>query len=168
MLNLNKIISKLDLKKHPEGGWFRETYRSANTIPEDILNFETSGERNYSTAIYYLLERNDFSSFHKIKSDEIWHYHFGSSLSIYSISKEGNLTTSVLGMNLEKNEEPQVLVKAGEWFAAEPKDNNNYSLVSCTVSPGFDFEDFEIAERNKLIETYPQHKSLINMLTRLN
>ncbi len=98
----------------------------------------------------------------------MWHHYEGSSLNIYVINSEGVLKIHSLGKNFEEGEEPQILVKAGDWFGSKVKDENSYSLVGCTVSPGFDFEDFQLADRNKLTEKFPQHKDIIENLTRMN
>jgi predicted cupin superfamily sugar epimerase len=163
---VNIIIKKLGLRKHIEGGYFSETYRSKEIIKKNYLRDKFSDERNLSTAIYFLLTNKDFSAFHRLKSDEIWHFYEGSSLNIYTISKTGNLKILKLGNNLVKNETFQITINSGQWFAAEIADDNSYCLVGCTVSPGFDFRDFELGKREELIKLYPQHKKIINKLTR--
>ena len=159
------IINQLDLKPHPEGGWYRETYRSNELLAATALPERYGDARSFSTAIYFLLEQNDFSSFHRIASDEIWHHYLGTPVIIYQLNKAGELTTLQLGPDLGQGQHFQIIIPAGTWFAAEPVDNN-FSLVGCTVAPGFDFSDFEFAERDILLEEYPQHTGLINRLTR--
>ena len=162
----NYWIKKLELTKHPEGGYFKEVYRDDEVIKDDHLPSRFKGDRNYSTAIYYLLDGNNFSAFHKIKSDEIWHFYAGTSLIIYVIDKDGNLKKIVLGNNPEKDEHLMAVIPKKSWFAAKVIDNNSFSLIGCTVAPGFHFDDFELGNRENLIRQYPEHSSLIIELTR--
>ena len=166
MLSAQDIIQKLNLQEHPEGGYFKETYRSVGEISLDDLEDGYAGKRNYSTAIYFLLTSNNFSAFHRVRQDEFWHFHTGSPLELHMISEEGNCSSIIIGNNLEKDETPQFVVPGGHWFAASVIGKDSYSLVSCTVSPGFDFEDFELADGEKLIERYPEHKEIIKRFTR--
>lgn len=159
------IINRLDLKPHPEGGWYRETYRSNEQLAATALPERYGGARSFSTAIYFLLEQNDFSSFHRIASDEIWHHYLGAPVVIYQINTAGELTTLQLGPDLGQGQQFQIIIPAGTWFAAEPA-GNGFSLVGCTVAPGFDFSDFELAEQMGLLEECPQHAVLISRLTR--
>ena len=157
------LKERLDLSELPgEGGYYKETYRSDKTI---ILPSETDGERSISTSIYYLLDGTQFSAFHRLKSDEIWHFYIGSSITLYIINKMENLSEVKLGSNIEKGELFQIQVRAESWFAATVNDISSYALIGCTVSPGFDYLDFELGDRKKLIERYPQHKSIIEKLT---
>ena len=158
------LKERLDLSELPgEGGYYKETYRSDKTI---ILPSETDGERSISTSIYYLLDGTQFSAFHRLKSDEIWHFYIGSSITLYIINKMENLSEVKLGSNIEKGELFQIQIRAESWFAATVNDISSYALIGCTVSPGFDYLDFELGDRKKLIERYPQHKSIIEKLTR--
>ena len=160
--NADYWISKLELNKHPEGGYFKEIYRSAIEIFPEGFN----GRRNISTSIYYLLNEKDISSLHRLKSDEIWHFYTGSSvLQIYIIDKEGNLTMPVLGPDPESGHHLQIIIQAGCWFGAEVVSKKGYTLIGCTVSPGFDFMDFDIADRSKLTGQYPEHIEVIERLT---
>lgn len=159
-------IEKLSLERHPEGGWFKEIYRSTETIPEISLPEGFSGSRNFSTSIYYLLERDDFSSFHRIKSDEIWHYYTGnSSLEIISI-EQVELKKQILGNQGEVNQNFQVVVPKNTWFAARLTNTKGYALAGCTVSPGFHFDDFEMAGRELILE-YPELEMQIKGLIRI-
>jgi predicted cupin superfamily sugar epimerase len=159
-------IEKLQLAKHIEGGYYREIYRSRITVDKNNLPGSFHGTRNICTAIYFLLEKKQFSAFHRISSDEIWHFYQGDALIIYEIAPDGKLIEHKLGSNAEKGEVFQAVVKAGNWFASCVYNGEGYALVGCTVSPGFDFEDFELAEKKILIEQFPQHESLIQQLTR--
>ncbi len=165
-------IDKLNLAPHPEGGFFRETYRASLTLPRPALPPAFHGDRSASTAIYFLLEAGGFSAFHRIASDEMWHFYTGCALSIHLIDKSGRYVESKLGPNADQGERFQAVVPAGCWFAAclteQPCSSqpNPFALVGCTVSPGFDFADFEMARRSELVRAFPQHRTLIERLTR--
>ena len=164
---INELVQKLDLLPHPEGGFYKETYRSDGIIPTSELSKEFSGPRNYCTAIYFLLTEGNFSAFHKINQDEIWHFYEGDPLRVHMITSEGSYSFQDIGLNLDVGQIPQFTVLAGLWFASEVAENGNYSLVGCTVSPGFDFDDFELPSRSKMIELFPEHEEIISRLTRL-
>jgi uncharacterized protein len=157
-------IKQLDLQPHPEGGFFKETYRSQGVISQQALDTKFSGNRNFSTAIYFLLRSKDRSLFHRIKSDELWHFYAGSSLTLFVLSPNG-LETHMLGCNPEKNESLQVVIPAGCWFGARVNEENSYVLSGCTVAPGFDFADFEFGKREVLLQQFPDHKNIIEQLT---
>jgi len=160
-------IKKYSLQPHPEGGYFAETYRSAEIIEKQALPKRFKGERCFSTGIYFLLEAHHFSAFHRIQSDEMWHFYAGEALEIFVINPEnGSLETIRLGNDPEKGETFQAVVPAGSWFASRLSAGSSYALVGCTVAPGFDFKDFEMAERAELQALYPQHSGLILELTR--
>jgi len=159
-------IDHLQLTHHIEGGSFREVYRSSIIAEPSSLPSAFNGPRNFCTSIYFLLEQGQFSAFHKIHSDETWHFYTGHSLLIYEINEQGNLLTHRLGKNPAKGESFQCVIKAGNWFASVVEEGGIYALVGCTVSPGFDFNDFELADRTALSNQYPQYSSLIHQLTR--
>jgi predicted cupin superfamily sugar epimerase len=159
-------IKKLNLTRHIEGGSFREVYRAPLLVPQKSLPILFQGDRNVSTSIYFLLEKSQFSAFHRIASDECWHFYFGDPLLIYEINHAGNLTTHRLGTDAGKGEVFQAVIQAGSWFASVPAEGGEYSLVGCTVSPGFDFADFELADREPLSRQYPRYAELITALTR--
>ena len=165
MSKIQQIIKKLNLQPHPEGGFFKETYRSKGSINSDSLAEEYGGSRNYSTAIYFLLTSDNFSSFHKIKQDEFWHFYDGSPIRLHTISPEGIHEQFIIGKDVIGGEQPQVVVPGGHWFAAEVINDNDFTLVGCTVSPGFSFEDFVLENRKNLIEKFPQHSNIITKLT---
>lgn len=161
----SEIISRLDLQPHPEGGYYRETYRSNGEILDLPPYFE--GSRNYSTAIYFLLTGDNFSAFHRIRQDEMWHFYLGAPIELIEISSEGKVTTTHIGNDLEKDQQLQHLVPGGSWFASRLLPGaGDYALAGCTVSPGFDFRDFEMAKRANLIQLFPDHGELITVLTR--
>jgi uncharacterized protein len=161
----HELIANLGLVRHPEGGWFRESYRSTQTVPAVALSERFDGSRVFSTAIYFLLEEGDISALHRIKSDELWHFYAGSPLVIHVILPDGRYQLLHLGSDHAAGERYQAVVPAGCWFGAELT-GKQFALVGCTVSPGFDFADFEMAERVQLSERYPQHAELIARMTR--
>jgi len=159
------IVEQLKLEAHPEGGFYKEVYRSEGIISKNALS-QFSGDRNFCTSIYFLLTSDNFSGFHRIKQDEIWHFYSGSPLAIHVIDKNGVYTKHTVGMNFSENQLPQFTVPAGCWFASSVEKEGSYSFVGCTVAPGFDFDDFELAERNQLTQLYPQHAEIIEKLTK--
>lgn len=157
-------IEKLDLQPHPEGGFFREAYRAAETIAADALPARFGGERNHSTAIFFLLRAGDVSALHRIQADEVWHHYDGGPLLIHVIGKDGAHTAHRLGKDLAKGELPQLMVPHGLLFGSEPAPGTEFALVGCTVAPGFDFADFEMPKRDELQGHYPQHADLLERL----
>ena len=156
----------LQLIHHVEGGWYSEVYKSALTIAASHLPAEFKGDRAACTHIYFLLEQGEFSAFHRIQSDELWHFYNGDPIVIYEIESDGSLIKHYLGNNLEQGQSLFCVVKAGNWFASEVMDNGSFGLVGCTVSPGFDFSGFELAKKKELSDIFPMHKALIHRLTR--
>jgi predicted cupin superfamily sugar epimerase len=164
--NARYWIDALRLKPHPEGGFYRETYRSTDILHPEGLPSRYTGPRACSTAIYYLLEGQQVSAFHRLRSDEIWHYHDGSALTLQIISPKGDHAEVHLGLDHRLWQVPQAVIHAGYWFAAEVTDKGSYSLVGCTVAPGFEFSDFEIGERKELVALFPRHEKIISRLAR--
>lgn len=160
------IIDRLKLTSHPEGGWYREVYRSDEVLPADSLPARYGEPHCINTSIYFLLESNDFSAFHRIKSDETWHFYLGSPVTIYILSPDGKYKEVILGNNLIDNQELQYTILRDSWFAAIVQTTGSFALVGCTVSPGFEFSDFELAERKQLISLFPDYEQLIFSLTR--
>jgi len=165
MKQIENLIKVLNLKPHPEGGYFKETYRSLGEINEDCLDPAYTGNRNYATSIYFLLTTDSFSAFHKINQDEIWHFYDGSPITIYMISPEGEYSEVILGRRINRGEKLQFVVPGNYWFAAKVINDNDFTLVGCTVSPGFDFKDFNLPSRKQLITKFPEHKEVITKLT---
>ena len=159
-------IKKLSLEAHPEGGYYRQTYRADLVLTKDALPLEFMGARAASTAIYFLLEGENFSAFHRLRSDEVWHFYVGSTLVVHVIDQHGRYSEILLGSDPEAGEALQAVVKAGCWFASRLRDGKGFALVGCTVAPGFEFEDFEMAKREELVRDYPQHRKVIERLTR--
>lgn len=162
-LKAKQFIKQLQLKKHPEGGYFREVYRSVELILPKNLPERYKSSRNFSTSIYFLLERKQFSAFHLLQSDELWHFYDGCTVLLYCLDQKGKLSINKLGR--EKGCNFQLTIKKKTWFAAELENKKSFSLFGCTVSPGFEFDDFELGKRNELFKKFPQHKSLIARLT---
>jgi predicted cupin superfamily sugar epimerase len=162
--NAEYWVRHLQMSPHPEGGFYKETYRSKELIEKVGLPQRFTGSRNFSTTIYFLLGSSDRSVFHRIKSDELWHFYAGSMLEIF-ILRDGRLQVFKLGSNLEQNESLQILIPAESWFGAKVPQADTYTLAGCTVAPGFDFDDFEIATRDELVKEFPTEKGIIFALT---
>lgn len=186
-----ELAVRLNLAPHPEGGYYAETYRAAGVIPAVALPPEFGGERNYSTSILYLLTEGDKSRLHRIRQDEVWHFHLGGPLRLVMISPEGVLREVILGPDILSGQLPQFAVPAGCWFGAaplkveeqselnpaEPPESHRrpdgawpprgagYCLMGCTVAPGFDFADFELADGRELIKSFPAQAALIAEFT---
>lgn len=158
-------IESLQLTRHPEGGYFRRTYQARERIEKEHLPERFGGPRLFSTAIYYLLPGHEVSRFHRLKADEIWHFYTGSALTIYVLDPSGALLRRRLGARHERGEVFQAPVHGGCWFGAVVDDPASYSLLGCTVSPGFEYEDFELGDRQALLASYPEHRWIIERLT---
>ena len=165
-MTCEEYINHLHLQPHPEGGFYRQTYFAAEAIPVIGLPDRFNAARPFSTAIYYLLQQGDFSAFHRIKSDECWHFYAGQTLLIHVIEKSGKYYCSRLGNNIALNESFQFTVPAEAWFAAEPAVETSFALVGCTVAPGFNFDDFEMAKKETMLQQHPHYKEVINRLCR--
>lgn len=166
MLNAEELIRQFLLQPHPEGGWYKETYKSEETISAAALPGRFGGARAFSTAIYFLLEEGNFSAFHRIKSDECWHFYTGDPLDVFILKHDGNLDIIHLGNNINEGQVFQYVVPANCWFASRPATGSRSCFVGCTVAPGFDFKDFEMANAKMLANLYPQHEQIIKTLCR--
>lgn len=158
-------IMHLGLQPHPEGGYFKEVYRSPATVPGEVLP-GYDGPRNLGTSIYFLLQDDQFSALHRVKQDELWHFYAGSTLTVHVIDAAARYASIRMGSDPEAGECPQALVPGGSLFGASMDGNRGYALVGCTCVPGFDFADFEMPSREDLLGRYPQHRELIHRLTR--
>lgn len=159
-----ELIDKLNLKEHPEGGYYRNTYRSSYQFaPENKPGFEAL--RHTASAIYYLLTNQQFSAFHKLKYDELWFYHEGAPITLCILQSTDTLREITLGPDLHAGQQLQALIPAGFYFAAYLSAGEGYSLCSCVVSPGFDFQDFELADPQHLIHLFPGHAAIIKRFT---
>lgn len=155
-------IESLDLQPHPEGGFYRETWRAAQGI---VMPGRFGGPRPYGTAIYFLLPAGQMSALHRIRSDEMWHFYTGKPLILVMIHPDGRRQDILLGPDMERGQCFQAVVPAGVWFGARVLSPTGYALVGCTVSPGFDFGDFEMASYAQLSRQFPQHAKLIEAMT---
>lgn len=158
-------VRRLNMEPHPEGGYFVETYRAAEQIAAEALPARYGAPRAHSTAIFFLLRNGQVSAFHRLRSDEMWHYHAGSAATVWMIREDGEATAHRIGPDPERGDVLQLLMPAGCWFGAELEDAAGYILVGCTVAPGFAYEDFELADRADLTARFPQHAALIERLT---
>lgn len=165
-MNAEHYIEHLQLQPHPEGGFYREVYRADGTINASCLPPQFDGTRHYCTSIYYLLQKGDVSAFHRIKSDELWHFYAGGTLVLHRLDSTNGYQCLLLGHTLEKGAQFQLMMPAGVWFAAEPGADTQFTLAGCTVSPGFDFSDFEMAKGEELVLDFPEQEKLIERLCR--
>ena len=154
------IVATLGLAPHPEGGFFRETWRSTT-----LLHALPRGPRAASTAIYFLLPAGTFSAFHRVASDEAWHHYDGDAVDLHVITEAAEHIHVKLGRDLAAGERPQYVVPAGAWQAAVPR-GDRYALCGCTVAPGFDFRDFTMPTRAESLARFPMHAALVTKLTR--
>jgi hypothetical protein len=166
MLTAEQFIQQYQLQPHPEGGWYKESYKSSEQVAASALPPRFGGSRSFSTAIYFLLEQGNFSAFHRIQSDECWHFYAGEPLEVFVLHPQGQLQIITLGNDISKGQQFQYIVPASHWFASRPAALSSFCFVGCTVAPGFEFEDFEMADENVLGKLYPQHSTLIKSLCR--
>lgn len=164
--NAEYWIEKLNLIEHPEGGFFRETYRSGQVIPPVGLPERFTGPRSFSTAIYFLITESCPSHLHRLKADELWHFYAGTGLTLHLFYPDGRYRLKKLGGKIEEGESFQVLVPADCWFGAVVHQPGGYTLAGCTVAPGFDFADFTLARRSELLPLFPDYTQVIHRLTR--
>jgi uncharacterized protein len=157
MTRIEELIKTFNLVKHPEGGYYSETYRSNITIP--------GKDRSLMTSIYFLLTSDSPSHFHRIKSDEIWFFHEGSALTVHMLQNGKHITQKV-GIRISQNETPQFLVPANTIFGSSIEEKDSYAFVSCVVAPGFDFNDFELFDKSTLLDLFPTEEVIITKLTR--
>jgi predicted cupin superfamily sugar epimerase len=162
MASPEQIIAKLDLKPLPgEGGFYKETYKSAVSVDANSVGIAPTGNRAVCTAIYYLVDSHSFSSLHRLKGDEIFHFYAGDAVEMVQIDPQGNLKIILLGSNILAGETPQILVPAGTWQGSKLKTGGKWALLGNTNAPGFEFEDFELGKKEDLLKQFPQHKEII-------
>lgn len=167
MTTAEQIIKKLELKPLPgEGGYYRETYRSTEKAKAIRSNGESGPLRHMSTAIFYLVTPDNFSAIHRISSDEVFHFYGGDPVEMIQISDNGEFIIHTLGANILEDESPQVVVPQGVWQGLRLKDGGSWALLGTTVSPGFEFVDFELGTRNQMLELFPKLKKVIELYTR--
>ncbi len=164
MLTPRQIIDHYNLQPHPEGGWYKETYRSKESIGSLALPSRYGSSRVFCTFIYFLLEKGEFSAFHKIQSDEAWHFYAGDPMQVFILEEDGSLTTIELGSDVKKGQLFHYVVPANHWFASRPSPGSAFSFTGCTVAPGFEFSDFQLADADTLSAAYPKYAELIREL----
>jgi predicted cupin superfamily sugar epimerase len=164
-MTAEEAVARLGLERHPEGGFYRETYRAPEVLSRAALPERFAGPRRISTAILYLLPEGEKSRLHRIASDELWHFHLGGPLELVELRPDGRAETTILGGGLERGEVLQRAVAGGRWFGARPRPGAGWCLVGCTVAPGFDFADFELGRKEELLAAYPAARSEIAALT---
>jgi predicted cupin superfamily sugar epimerase len=173
MITSAEIIERLQLVPLTiEGGYFRETHRSELLVPAAVLPAEYGGQRNVSTAIYYLLTPDTFSAIHRVKCDEVFHYYAGeppgatSAIEMLQLDANGRGRIVTIGNDLAADQRPQLVVPGGLWQGCRLIPGGNWALMGCTVAPGFDYADFTAGNRAELIAQYPDHAELITALTK--
>jgi len=160
-------IEKLQLVPLPEeGGMYREIYRAEERIAADALPARFGGDRCFSTSIYYLLRHPEFSALHRLHQDEIWHFYEGDRLSVCILGETGACRVEQMGRNADRGEHLQLVLRAGEIFGAAVARSDGYALIGCTVAPGFEFQDFELVDRESLLAAYPENRDVILQYTR--
>jgi predicted cupin superfamily sugar epimerase len=162
---VRRIVERLGLERHPEGGWFREAYQAATRVQHPAVGAGDAA-RPAGTAIYFLLPADDFSALHRVtRSDELWHLYAGDPLELHLIHGDGAYEVRHLTSDLADGE-PVAVVEAGCWQAARVVDGGAWSLCGCTVAPGFTYADFELADAGSLLERFPRHEAVIGRFTR--
>lgn len=165
MLSAEKIIELYGMEPlEVEGGYFTETYRADENIAKDALPSRYNGDRDFSTAILYLLPAAQCSRFHKVKSDEIFHFYLGDPVEMVWLLEDGTIKKMVLGHDITAGQQVQITVPKGTWQGACVKEGGKFALMGCTVAPGFEFADFEIPEKSKLLTQYPHAEEEIKKL----
>jgi hypothetical protein len=165
-LTVDQIKKQLGLIAHPEGGYYIQTYKSAELISHETLDPRYPGARATGTAIFYLLEPGTFSELHRLKSDEIFHFYLGDPVEQLQLWQDGSSRLAIIGSDLARGHTPQLVVPKDVWQGARLVSGGSFALLGCTVAPGFEFEDYESGTRESLIHKYPSRRELISSLTR--
>ncbi len=158
-------IRTLRLEPHPEGGLFRETWRSPERAVQSALPERFGGDRALGTSIYYLLRAGEHSRLHRLRGDEVWHFHDGGPLLVHVLSPDGGYRQLRIGIDAQAGETLQAVIPHGSWFGAELGPGAPFALVGCTVAPGFEYEDFELGDRETLLARHPEHRELVLRFT---
>jgi predicted cupin superfamily sugar epimerase len=167
MLTAEALIAALDLKPHPvEGGYFRETYRSADQFPAGVLPPRYGSARSAGTAIYYLLTPQTYSALHRLPTDEVFHFYLGGPVRMLQLDPDGSGRTVILGSDVLAGQQPQLVVPRGVWQGSLLEPGGAFALLGATVAPGFDYADYEAGQREELLAQYPAFAELIRRLTR--
>lgn len=165
-ITYKEVIETLGLTPLPEeGGYYKEVYRSEETISKEGLPERYEGGRSFGTDIYFLIHKGEVSKFHRLKSDEIWYYHFGGPITVVEITPDGEMKKVEMGSDIERGERLKYIFKKGSWFGAYTSPDTEFALLSCVVVPGFEFSDFEVGNRDALLKKYPHAREEIEKLT---
>src|SRR5271170_4889157 len=165
-MTAEEIKQRLGLEKHPrEGGYFVQTWKSEEEIPLDALPSRYRGARAAGTAIYYLLEPSTFSEMHRLASDEVFHFYLGDPMEMLQLWPDGSSRVVTLGSDLAAGMLPQLVVPKNVWQGSRLVPGGKIALLGCTVSPGFDYADYETGKRENLLREYPESAALIEALT---
>ncbi len=160
------VIRLLNLEPHPEeGGFFAETYRSAESMRPGHLQNQYDGPRSFGTAIYYMLTPDTYSHIHRLKSDEIFHFYLGAPCEMLQLHPDGRTETIILGQDIAAGQKLQVLAPKGVWQGTRLLPGGGFGLLGCTVAPGFEYADYDHGDRAALIRQYPMAEKLITLLT---
>ncbi len=166
-MTANEIKQLLKLEPHPvEGGSFLQTWCAAETIPQSALPAQYAGPRPAGTCIYYLLEPGTFSEMHRLTSDEIYHFYLGDPVEMLQLAPDGRARKLIIGSDLANGQHPQLLVPKNVWQGSRLLSGGKVALLGCTMSPGFDYADYEAGARDVLVRDYPEFAELIEKLTR--
>jgi predicted cupin superfamily sugar epimerase len=166
-VNAREVVDALGLEPHPEGGWFAETYRASETHPAAALPDRYEGDRNHSTAIYYLLDETTFSAFHRVSTDEVFHFYDGDPVELVVLTDgEADASVRVLGTELARGERPQAVAPSESAQGLRVRPPGKWALLGATVAPGFDFADFALVPRDELLVSHPDASGWIDLLTR--
>ncbi|MHC4264766.1 MAG: cupin domain-containing protein [Planctomycetota bacterium] len=167
MISAEEIINFFNMKPLPqEGGYYTETYRADETLSQGFLSERYSGNRCLGTAILYLLTPNTFSALHRLKSDEIFHFYLGDPVTMLKLREDGDSEAITFGQDILSGHRVQAVVEAGTWQGTFLNEGGKFSLLGTTMAPGFEYDDFELAQRDKLLELYPSHRELVFKLTK--
>ncbi len=165
MPTAKQIIAALNMRPHPEGGYFAETHRAAEEIPAEALPPRYTGARVHGTAIYYLLTTETCSRLHRLASEEIYHFYLGDPVKMLWLSPEGRGQCMTLGCDVLAGIRPQIIIPKDTWQGAWLEPGSRFALMGCTVAPGFEYADFEMGDRKTLLAAYPQFRKRILALT---
>lgn len=163
-MNAASLIQHFNMLPHPEGGCYIQTYKSEGSIPATALP-QNWGAHAFSTGILFLLKQGDYSHLHRIRQDEMWHFYLGGPLRLALLTPDGTYSEIILGQDILAGQHVQYVVPSGVWFGATPCPGSAFSFVGCTVAPGFEFADFELAERASLLQAFPHHVKAITEFT---
>jgi predicted cupin superfamily sugar epimerase len=166
-MDIEKLKRMLNLEPLPgEGGYYAESYRSAERLARESLPKRYAGERSFGTAIYFLLTPDTFSAMHRLASDEVYHFYLGDPVELLCLSEDGSGEVLLIGSDPDAGMRPQAAVRQGAWQGSRLRPGGKFALLGTTVAPGFEFADFELAKRDVLTERYPNFAGMIRELTR--